>query len=134
MGPEIGPSCDGSIVDFMTWIVGASTMFGYGFGISDVCVALGDDDKVDCLQKVYPIGRHFAAGFAGLVAIGFAMLDELRRLSTYADERIACDPRAAFREWPACARAVFSDSKVLSRRVGAIDPSCLWISISGSNV
>jgi hypothetical protein len=83
-------------------------MFGYGFGISDVRVTIGDDNEVDCLQKIYPIGRHFAAGFAGSVAIGFAMLDELRRLSTYADERVACDPHAAFGEWPACARAVFS--------------------------
>jgi len=83
-------------------------MFGYGFGISDVRVTLGDGEEVDCLQKIHPIGRHFAAGFAGSVAIGFAMVEELRRLSSYADERIACDPRAAFREWPACARSVFS--------------------------
>lgn len=82
-------------------------MFGYGFGISDVCVTVGDD-CVDCLQKIYSIGRHFAAGFAGSVKIGFAMLDELRRLSTYPDERIACDPQAVFQQWPACARDVFS--------------------------
>lgn len=96
------------IVDSVTWIVGAPTMFGYGFGISDVRVTLADGEEIDCLQKIYPIGRHFAAGFAGSVAIGFAMVEELRRLSSYADERMACDPRAAFREWPACARTVFS--------------------------
>lgn len=98
----------GSYCSLMTLIVGAPTMFGYGFGISDVRVALSDGVEVDCLQKIYPIGRHFAAGFAGSVEIGFAMLDELRRLSTYADERFACDPRIVFREWPRCARSVFS--------------------------
>jgi hypothetical protein len=102
----------------MTWIVGAPTMFGYGFGISDVRVTLGEGDEVDSLQKIYPIGRHFAAGFAGSVAIGFAMLDELRRLSSYADERIACDPRAAFGEWPTCARAVFSRFEGAEREGG----------------
>ena len=42
-------------------------MFGYGFGISDVRVTLADGSEVDCLQKIYPIGRHVAAGFAGSV-------------------------------------------------------------------
>jgi hypothetical protein len=83
-------------------------MFGYGFGISDVRVTLKDGQEVDCLQKIYPIGRHLAAGFAGSVKIGFAMLDELRRLSSFADARIACDPREVFQEWPGCARRIFS--------------------------
>jgi hypothetical protein len=43
---------------------------GYGFGISDVRVTLGDGTEADCLQKLYPIGRYLAAGFAGSVAIG----------------------------------------------------------------
>ena len=92
----------------MTWIVGAPTMFGCGFAISDVRVTVGEEYEVDCLQKIYPIGRHLAAGFAGSVAIGFAMIEELRRLSGYKDDRIACDPRAVFEEWPACAREIFS--------------------------
>jgi hypothetical protein len=99
---------DRHLPNLMTWIVGAPTMFGYGFGISDVRVTLGNGDEVDCLQKIYPIGRHFAAGFAGSVKIGFAMLDELRRLSSYADERSACDPRSVFQEWPGRAQTVFS--------------------------
>src|SRR5260370_25157134 len=91
----------------MTWIVGAPTMFGYSFGISDVRVTLGDGDEVDCLQKVHAIGRHIAAGFAGSVRIGFAMVDELGRLTDYNDPRIACDPEAVRQQWPGCARAVF---------------------------
>jgi len=92
----------------MTWIVGAPAMFGYGFGISDVRVTLGDGSEIDCLQKMYPVGRHFAAGFAGSVEIGFAMLQELRRLTTFEDPRMACDPFSVCREWPACAQTVFS--------------------------
>ena len=107
-GMRFAPFPDASgIFDCMTWIVGAPTMFGYGFGISDVRVTVGEHE-IDCLQKIYSIGRHFAAGFAGSVQIGFAMLDELRRLSTYSDERIACDPRAVLDDWPAYARAVFA--------------------------
>jgi hypothetical protein len=92
----------------MTWIVGAPTMFGYSFGISDVRVTLGDGSEVDCLQKVHRIGRHIAAGFAGSVRIGFAMIDELRRLSDFDDPRIACDPDAVLKQWPVGAREVFS--------------------------
>jgi hypothetical protein len=92
----------------MTWIVGAPTMFGYSFGISDVRITLDDGSEVDCLQKVHPIGRHVAAGFAGSVNIGFAMIDELRRLADYKDPRIACDPEAVRKQWPGCARAVFN--------------------------
>ena len=83
-------------------------MFGYSFGISDVRVTLGNGSEVDCLQKIYPIGRHIAAGFAGSVRIGFAMIDELRRLSNFENSRIACDPDAVLQQWPAAARAVFS--------------------------
>jgi hypothetical protein len=95
----------------MTWIVGAPTMFGYGFGISDVRVSVGDVGVADCLQKIHPIGRYIAAGFAGSVKIGFEMIDELRRLTAFSDERIACDPRAVFEQWAACARAAFSRSE-----------------------
>ncbi|WP_260736442.1 hypothetical protein [Tunturiibacter lichenicola] len=57
----------------MTWVVGIPTTFGYAFGISDVRVTLGDKTEIDCLQKIYPIGRYVAAAFAGSVKIGFAM-------------------------------------------------------------
>ena len=92
----------------MTWVVGTPTMCGYGFAISDIRVTLGDGTEMDCLQKIYPIGRHLAAGFAGSVAIGFAMMSELRRLTNYNDDRIACDPDAVAAQWPACARSVFA--------------------------
>jgi len=64
----------------MTWIVGTPTMFGYSFGISDVRVTLRDGVEVDCLRKIHNVGRFIAAGFAGSVKIGFAMVDELASL------------------------------------------------------
>jgi hypothetical protein len=82
-------------------------MFGYGFGISDICVTLGDDSEVDCLQKIHMVGRYIAAGFAGSVHIGFAMINELRKRSALPDERLSCDPNLVARDWPQYARAVF---------------------------
>src|ERR1039458_6063314 len=83
----------------MTWIIGTPTMFGYSFGISDVRVKLGNRE-IDCLQKIHPVGRFIAAGFAGAVRIGFEMVDELRQLLYSEDERLACDPLLVAREWP----------------------------------
>lgn len=94
-------------------------MCGYGFAISDIRVTLGDGTEVDCLQKIYPVGRHLAAGFAGSVAIGFAMMSELRRLTSYNDDRIACDPDAVAAQWPACARSVFASFRRRNRRASA---------------
>ena len=92
----------------MTWIVGAPTMFGYGFAISDVRVTLQDGSEVDCLQKLFGIGRHLAAGFAGSVMIGFAMIDELRRMSDFDDPQMACDPESIATQWPAQAQRIFA--------------------------
>jgi hypothetical protein len=64
----------------MTWIVGAAAMAGYAVGISDVRVTFADGRETDCLQKLYPMSRFIAAGFAGSVRIGFAMLDALADL------------------------------------------------------
>jgi hypothetical protein len=61
----------------MTWIVGAAAALGYAVGISDIRVTFGDGSERDCLQKIYPMARFVAAGFAGSVEIGFALLDGL---------------------------------------------------------
>lgn len=82
-------------------------MFGYGFALSDVRVTLADGSEVDCLQKIYPIGRHIAAGFAGSVRIGFAMLDKLRELCNFDDPRVAVNPAEVAEQWPLYARRVF---------------------------
>lgn len=91
----------------MTWIVGMPTTFGYSFGLSDVRVTLADGSEVDCLQKIHQVGQFVAAGFAGSVEIGFAMLEALYRLLYLEDKTQAWDPVAISRWWPQDARTVF---------------------------
>jgi hypothetical protein len=82
-------------------------MFGYGFGISDIRVTLGDGSEVDCLQKIYPVARWVAGGFSGSVKIGFALIDSLSRWGNAIEEPYAMVPPVLVREWPASARKVF---------------------------
>ncbi len=49
-------------------------MFGYCFGLSDICLTLADETEVACLQEIHPVGRYVATGFAGDVEIEFAMI------------------------------------------------------------
>src|ERR1700682_5093850 len=93
----------------MTWIVGTPTLFGYGIGISDVRVTLADGSEHDCLQKIYPVGRFVAMGFAGSVRIGFAMADVLSELLYHEDESRAWDPNAIGSWWPEDARKAFAE-------------------------
>ena len=51
--------------------------FGFAVGISDIRVTTPNEER-DCLQKIYAVGPGVALGFAGSVAIGFAMVDRLR--------------------------------------------------------
>jgi hypothetical protein len=67
----------GHTANIMTWVIGAAATAGYAVGISDVRVTLANGREMDCLQKLYPMSRFIAAGFAGSVRIGFAMLDAL---------------------------------------------------------
>jgi hypothetical protein len=52
-------------------------VLGYATGISDVRVTFDDGSERDCLQKIYPISRFIAMGFAGSVRIDFAALETL---------------------------------------------------------
>jgi len=90
----------------MTWIVGAEGMLGYGVGLSDIRVTLSDGREIDCLQKIYGVGNFLAAGFAGSVAIGFALVDRLTELLTCGPEG-AWDPVAVAEWWPQDAREIF---------------------------
>jgi hypothetical protein len=65
----------------MTWIVGMPTMWGYSFAVSDVRVTLADGSERDCLQKIYPVARSIALGFAGSVRLGFKMVEAMKALS-----------------------------------------------------
>lgn len=82
-------------------------MFGYGIGISDIRVTFADGRERDCLRKIYPVGRFIAAGFAGSVKIGFAMIERLTELLHSSDESGAWEPLAVAEWWPSDAREVF---------------------------
>lgn len=103
----------------MTWVVGTPTMFGYGFGLSDIRVTLGDGSEVDCLQKIYPVARWVAAGFSGSVKIGFSLIDSLSRWGNLLEESCAMQPAILAREWPASARKIFERFPDEERRAGA---------------
>lgn len=57
-------------------------MFGQAILVSDTCVTFtssaGERSYVDCLQKIYPLGKYVIGGFAGSVRIGFNFLEFLR--------------------------------------------------------
>ena len=61
----------------MTWVIGASSIFGYGALMSDVRVTFRDGREVDLLQKAFAVGPFIVAGFAGSVRIGFQLLHSL---------------------------------------------------------
>jgi hypothetical protein len=92
----------------MTWIVGMPTMWGYSFALSDVRVTLANRKEVDCLQKIHQVGQYVAAGFAGSVEIGFAMLEAMHQLLYETDPNRAWDPIAISQWWPNDARNVFA--------------------------
>jgi hypothetical protein len=62
----------------MTWVVGGSSLFGFGVMVSDVRVSWDDGTEADLLQKAYPVGRFLLAGFAGSVNIGFRLIANLK--------------------------------------------------------
>ena len=79
-------------------------------GLSDICVTLRDGTEIDCLQKIYPVGRYIAAAFAGDVETGFEMIDALRRMADLKDERLSCNPHSISGEWPPVARQIFAQA------------------------
>ena len=54
-------------------------MFGYGVIVSDIQVTCGvSGRRKDILQKAFRMGKYIAAGFAGDVHAGFALLNSLK--------------------------------------------------------
>jgi hypothetical protein len=92
----------------MTWIVGSAPPFGWAVGLSDIRVSFSDGTELDCLRKIYPVGRFIAAGFAGSVAIGFAMIQRLSELLYNPDEKQAWIPPEVANWWQHDAQEVFN--------------------------
>ncbi|MCB8836831.1 hypothetical protein [Aurantimonas sp. VKM B-3413] len=62
----------------MTWVVGASSILGYGLMASDVRISFGDGTEADLLRKCFRVGPYLLAGFAGSVQIGLHLIDSLQ--------------------------------------------------------
>jgi hypothetical protein len=106
----------------MTWVIGATSVFGYGALYSDVQVTLADGTTRDLIQKAYPISNFFAAGFAGSVLIGFGLLQSLAESTLLPDEVAAThswDPVSVAERWQAAARNVFESAPASERALGA---------------
>lgn len=103
----------------MTWIIGTPTFWGYGVGISDIRVCLPDGRSLDCLQKIYPVGRYIAAGFAGSVKFGFWAVSDLQRLLYVGDPRMAWVPGKVVFKWYRHARRAFKYAPDSVKDLGA---------------
>ncbi len=95
----------------MTWVVGASTIFGYGLIVSDICVTFrkmdGSKETRDCLQKIYPIAPSIVAGFSGSVRIGFELIDDLQRFLPPLEKGMAWQPEWVAENWKERAQKLF---------------------------
>ncbi len=97
----------------MTWIVGTGTMFGHAILASDIRVTLkysgGTERNIDCLQKVYPIGRFIVGGFAGSVRIGFSIIGHLQSELAKVEEGCVWDLDIISNTWlPRMVRRIFN--------------------------
>jgi hypothetical protein len=108
----------------MTWVIGASSLFGYGVMLSDVRVTFPDGRTADILRKAYPVGPYIIAGFAGSVHIGFQLLQSLCEFLTIpADDpeadNLAWRPAWVAQEWSPQAKKIFASSPAAERKLGA---------------
>jgi len=94
----------------VTWVIGGGVMTGYAIGLSDIRITFADGSERDCLQKIYPVGPNIAAAFAGSVAIGFELIQNLTALLHVPkdSEPVGFDPVEIADRWPAEARRIFA--------------------------
>ena len=112
----------GSMLYGMTWIVGVSSLFGYGAIFSDVQVTFGDGTTKDILQKAYSVGPYIGAGFAGSVLIGFNLLQSLANflyLPDGAENSVAWDPLWVSNNWGPLAKKIFDSAPLVERKLGS---------------
>jgi hypothetical protein len=107
----------------MTWIVGTPLPFGYSVLVSDICVTFNDisgqQKYIDCLQKIYPIGRFVIGGFSGSVEIGFRMLGVLSKELSNLPKDSAWDIDIISNNWwPRLAKHIFENSENSERTLG----------------
>lgn len=108
----------------MTWIVGSASLFGSAILVSDVCVTFTNQDgaqrRVDCLQKIYPLGSFVIGGFSGSVRTGFDILETLRREFAGGPAGAVLDMNIASNTWlPRVIRRAFLTASALEQKLGS---------------
>lgn len=110
----------------MTWVVGATTMFGYGVVVSDICVTVTrglKKERIDVLRKSYPVGRFIVAGFSGSVRIGFSLLADLQaslKMTEKEERENECwQPAFVAENWAPRAREIFARAPEAAKRQSA---------------
>ena len=103
----------------MTWVIGRAGPFGYAVGLSDIRVTLKDGTERDCLQKVYNIGPHLALGFAGSVAIGLEIVNQLSAVLPRPEKDVAWIPQIVAENLPRGTRELFRAFPEQERRLGS---------------
>src|SRR5262245_56689808 len=105
----------------MTWVIGASSIFGYGAILSDVRVTFRDGSQRDLVQKAFAVGPYVIAGFAGSVKIGFEMLHCLANFLTVppnAPQPGAWEPEWVAEHWEPIAAGTFAAADAHERAMG----------------
>jgi hypothetical protein len=106
----------------MTWVIATNVLLGYAVGISDIRITFGPPDsrqERDCLQKIYSVGQDLAAGFAGSVEIGFAMIGSLQKALKLEDQSLAWNPKSVAEQWTSHARRIFSRYPATQQQLGS---------------
>lgn len=106
----------------MTWIIGGSSLFGYGAMLSDVCVSFSNGTRRNILQKAYPVGQYVLAGFAGSVSIGFTLLESMRNflhLPNNAPKNVAWRPLWIAEKWKSIAAESFALACPEEKKLGS---------------
>jgi hypothetical protein len=96
----------------MTWVVGASSLFGYGVMVSDIRASWDDGSEADLLRKSYRVGPFLLAGLAGSVTIGFQLIASLQTYLLPPDRSInsAWKPEWVAENWHPEAAQIFANA------------------------
>lgn len=106
----------------MTWIVGASSILGYGVVISDVRITFDDGTEADLLRKAYRVGPFILAGFAGSVHIGMRLIGHLQHALDAPEIRegtgMAWQPEFVIDRWHSEAKKMFASMPEREKALG----------------
>lgn len=95
----------------MTWVIGVPTIFGYSVVLADIQATIklldGRKKYFDVIQKIFPVGKFVAAGFAGSVEIGYLLIEDLTRWCVLPAGK-AWIPECLAHDWHRRARFIFS--------------------------